>query len=60
MNWRDDDSCLYGRRMLEVIAAWQTRPMRNQPSFVSDFANIWRAAEKVRSNPFRVECEPDP
>src|SRR6266536_2862255 len=58
---------LYGRRMYEVMAAWQTMPTQilptqtlptqilrtrilptdDQQSFIADFANIWRAADKV-------------
>lgn len=33
---------LYGRRMYEVMAVWQTLPTHDQPSFIADFANIWR------------------
>jgi dihydrofolate reductase len=34
----------YGRRMYEGMAVWQTMPIQDQPSFIADFANIWRAA----------------
>ena len=44
---RDYGTYLYGRRMYEVMAAWQTLPTHDQPSFIADFANTWRAAEKV-------------
>ena len=39
---------LYGRRMYEVMAAWE-RPDRiaGQPAVAQDFAKIWRAADKV-------------
>ena len=33
--------------MYEVMAVWQTLPTHDQPSFIADFANIWRAADKV-------------
>jgi dihydrofolate reductase len=39
---------LYGRRMYEVMAAWET--MHTQPDLSSamlDFARIWQAADKV-------------
>ena len=36
---------LYGRRMYEVMAAWETLDA-NEP-FMRDFAAIWRAADKV-------------
>ena len=39
---------LYGRRMYEVMAAWETMHTQpNQPPYVLDFAAIWQAAEKV-------------
>jgi dihydrofolate reductase len=39
---------LYGRRMYEVMVAWETMPTTAaQPPVVRDFAEIWRAAEKV-------------
>jgi len=38
---------LYGRRMYEVMAAWDTLQTHDQPAFIAEFANIWRAAEKV-------------
>lgn len=36
---------LYGRRMYEVMAAWET--MADDRAVVRDFAEIWRAADKV-------------
>jgi dihydrofolate reductase len=38
---------LYGRRMYEVMVAWETLPLDDQPPFTRDFAEIWRAADKV-------------
>ena len=39
---------LYGRRMYEVMAAWETMPTdADQPAVVRDYARIWRAADKV-------------
>jgi dihydrofolate reductase len=39
---------LYGRRMYEVMVHWETAPgPGDQPSFVRDFAEIWRAADKI-------------
>jgi dihydrofolate reductase len=38
---------LYGRRMYEVMVAWETADLADQPSFIRDFAEIWRAADKV-------------
>src|ERR1700722_9407373 len=37
---------LYGRRMYEAMIYWETAPISDQPSWVVDFANIWRAADK--------------
>jgi dihydrofolate reductase len=45
---RQAGTYLYGRRMYEVMAAWET--MRTQPGlppFVLDYAAIWQAADKV-------------
>jgi dihydrofolate reductase len=38
---------LYGRRMYEVMVAWETMPLADQPPVVRDFAEIWRAADKI-------------
>jgi dihydrofolate reductase len=38
---------LYGRRMYEVLVAWETMRTDDQPAFIQDFAEIWRAADKV-------------
>jgi dihydrofolate reductase len=38
---------LYGRRMYDVMAAWETMPTTDEPPHVQDFAEIWRAADKV-------------
>lgn len=39
---------LYGRRMYEVMAAWENVPeVAEQSAATRDFAAIWRAAEKV-------------
>ena len=38
---------LYGRRMYEVLNAWETLPLDDQPSYIRDFAEIWRAADKI-------------
>jgi dihydrofolate reductase len=60
---------LYGRRMYEVMVAWETMPLDGQPAFMQDFAEIWRTAEKVvysstldtaSSARTRVEREFDP
>jgi dihydrofolate reductase len=38
---------LYGRRMYETMVFWETAPGADQPPAFRDFAEIWRAAEKV-------------
>jgi dihydrofolate reductase len=38
---------LYGRRMYEVMVAWETMSTVDEPSVVADFAELWRAADKV-------------
>jgi dihydrofolate reductase len=39
---------LYGRRTYEVMVYWETAyTLADQPAFVRDFAEIWRAADKI-------------
>jgi dihydrofolate reductase len=38
---------LYGRRMYETMAVWETMPVDDEPPAIRDFAEIWRAADKV-------------
>jgi dihydrofolate reductase len=38
---------LYGRRMYDVLVAWETFDLADQPPFIQDFAQIWRAADKI-------------
>ena len=38
---------LYGRRMYEVMRYWETHALADRPSVEQDFAQIWRAADKV-------------
>jgi dihydrofolate reductase len=38
---------LVGRRTYEVMVAWETIALADQPPFIRDFAEIWRAADKV-------------
>jgi dihydrofolate reductase len=60
---------LYGRRMYEVMVAWETMRTAGGPAFIEDFAEIWRAAdkivysktlEKVSSARTRIERDFDP
>jgi dihydrofolate reductase len=38
---------LYGRRMYEVMSGWEIMNLADQPPVAHDFAEIWRAADKV-------------
>src|SRR5215210_7046466 len=39
---------LYGRRMYEVMTFWETaQAVTGQPAVMLDFAELWRAADKV-------------
>lgn len=38
---------LYGRRLYEVMVAWETIALADQPPFMRDFAEIWQAADKI-------------
>ena len=40
-------TCLYGRRMYEVLVVWETMALEGEPEVIRDFAEIWRAADKV-------------
>jgi dihydrofolate reductase len=61
---------LYGRRMYEVMAFWETAlTLAEQPPVIRDYAEIWQAAdkivysktlEKVLSARTRIEREFDP
>jgi dihydrofolate reductase len=38
---------LYGRRMYETMAVWETMALDDQSPEVRDYADIWRAADKI-------------
>lgn len=38
---------LLGRRMYEVLRAWDTMDVADQPPVIQDFARIWQSADKV-------------
>jgi dihydrofolate reductase len=38
---------LYGRRMYETMAVWETMDVASEPQVMRDYAEIWRAADKV-------------
>jgi dihydrofolate reductase len=45
--YRSVGTFLLGRRMYEVLVYWETIALADQPSFIQDFAQIWRAADKI-------------
>jgi len=38
---------LLGRRMYEVLVAWETMETADEPPVIQDYAEIWRAADKI-------------
>jgi dihydrofolate reductase len=38
---------LYGRRMYEVMVAWETMDLGDQAPYLRDYQQIWRAADKL-------------
>ena len=38
---------LYGRRLYEVMTAWESIDTSDQPPYIRDFAEIWQSAEKI-------------
>ncbi len=45
---REVGTYLYGRRMYDTMAVWETDPtIAGQLPFLSDYANVWQAADKI-------------
>jgi dihydrofolate reductase len=44
---RTTGTYLYGRRMYDVMAVWETLPLDDEPAVMRDYAELWRAAEKI-------------
>ncbi|ACL40714.1 bifunctional deaminase-reductase domain protein [Pseudarthrobacter chlorophenolicus A6] len=46
---RDAGTYLYGRRMYEVMSAWETfgAPPSDEAPVIQDYSRIWRAADKI-------------
>jgi dihydrofolate reductase len=44
---RPAGTLLLGRRMYEVLVAWETIDVTDQPSSIRDFAEIWRSTDKI-------------
>jgi dihydrofolate reductase len=38
---------LYGRRMYDILVAWETWPVDDEEAVTRDWAELWRAADKV-------------
>jgi dihydrofolate reductase len=38
---------LYGRRMYDVMAAWETMDLAGRSPLMRDYAELWRAADKI-------------
>jgi dihydrofolate reductase len=44
---REAGTYLYGRRMYETMAVWETLDVSAEPAPMREYAEIWRAADKV-------------
>ena len=38
---------LYGRRLYEVMLAWEAMDTSEHPSYINEFAGIWQSADKI-------------
>jgi len=38
---------LYGRRLYETLAVWETLPLDDQPEYIRDYAELWRDSDKI-------------
>ena len=44
---RNVGTYLYGRRLYETMAVWETLPLEEQPGYIRDYAELWRDTDKV-------------
>ena len=44
---REVGTYLFGRRMYEVLSAWETMETEGEPAVIKDYAEIWRGADKI-------------
>jgi dihydrofolate reductase len=44
---REVGTYLYGRRLYDTMAAWETMPTEGVPTVVAEYGEIWRSAEKI-------------
>ncbi len=38
---------LFGRRLYEVMLVWETLDLTEQPQYMKDYAEVWRATDKI-------------
>ena len=38
---------LYGRRLYETMAIWETLPLDEHPGYIRDYAELWRDTDKI-------------
>ncbi len=57
---------LLGRRMYEVLVAWETMETEGQPAHIADYAEVWRDADKIvysrtlsEASSARTQIEPE-
>jgi dihydrofolate reductase len=44
---REVGTYLLGRRMYDVLVYWERIPIEDEPPYIRDFADIWKATDKV-------------
>jgi dihydrofolate reductase len=44
---REVGTYLYGRRMYETMAVWETMPLDEHPGYIRDYAELWRDTDKI-------------
>ncbi|HUR15112.1 MAG TPA: dihydrofolate reductase family protein [Mycobacteriales bacterium] len=44
---REVGTCLYGRRMYEVMRVWESMDLTEEPAVMREYADLWRASDKV-------------
>jgi dihydrofolate reductase len=44
---REVGTYLLGRRMYDVLVYWETIPIEDEPPYIRDFADIWKATDKI-------------
>src|SRR2546429_201343 len=57
---------LYGRRMYEVMVAWETMQVAGEPEAIRDYQEIWKATDKIvysrtleKASSAKTRIEPD-